>query len=136
MKRVIVSLLCALVVIASAIAAPPSNFAGEYADKNFLNGQAVFQMSIEQNGNAVVVWFSAGYNDGHGAGPQAGGKGRVTSNGTVEFTFDDSSRNVGTGTITRAGDDLIVSLRTTRVADSACLAFYQQKIHLKRAGKK
>ena len=134
MNRIAVSML--LILASSAFAAGVSSFAGEYADKSFLSGQAVFQMSIEQNGNAVVVWFSAGYNDGHGAGPQAGGKGRVTGNGTVEFTFDDTSKNVGTGTITRAGEDIVVSLQTTRVSDSRCLEFYRQNIRLKRAGKK
>ncbi len=124
------------VLAASAIAAGASNFAGEYADKNFLNGQAVFQMSLEQSGNSVTVWFSTGYTDGHGAAPEAGGTGKVTNKGTVEFKFDDTSKNVGTGTITRAGDDIIVSLKTTRVADSRCLEFYRQNIRLKRAGKK
>ena len=50
---------------AVAISADAQNFAGEYADRNFLNGQATFQMSLEQSGNTVSVWFSAGYNDGH-----------------------------------------------------------------------
>jgi hypothetical protein len=127
-------LLVALALV--SIAAGPPNFAGEYADKSFLGGQAVFQMSLEQSGNFVKVWFSIGYNDGHGAAPEAGGTGKVTSNGTVEFKFDDTSKNVGTGTITRAGEDIVVSLKTTRVADSRCLEFYRQNIRLKRAGKK
>jgi len=134
MNRITVPML--FVLAASAIAAGASNFAGEYADKNFLNGQAVFQMSLEQSGNSVTVWFSTGYTDGHGAAPEAGGTGKVTNKGTVEFKFDDTSKNVGTGTITRAGDDIIVSLKTTRVADSRCLEFYRQNIRLKRAGKK
>jgi hypothetical protein len=91
--------------IGAAIAAETPSFAGEYADKNFLSSQAVFQLSLEQNGNSVTVWFSAGYNDGHGAAPEAGGTGKVTNKGTVEFTFDDTSKNIGTGTITRTGDD-------------------------------
>jgi hypothetical protein len=127
-------LLVALALV--SIAAGTSNFAGEYADKSFLGGQAVFQMSLEQRGNFVKVWFSTGYSDGHGTAPEAGGTGKVTSNGTVEFKFDDTSKNVGMGTITRAGDDIIVSLKTTRVADSRCLEFYRQNIRLKRAGKK
>src|SRR5437867_13115867 len=136
MKRVITSLLFVLVVIASAIAAQPTNFAGEYADRNFLNGQATFQMSLEQSGNALSVWFSAGYNDGHGIQPVADGNGKITSKGTVELTFTDSARNAGTGTITHAGDDIIVSLKTTRVADSRCVELYRQNMRLKKVGKK
>src|SRR5947209_14648379 len=117
------------------VAAGPPNFAGEYADKKFLNGQGVFQLSLEQTGNNVSVWFSAGYNDGHGAAPEAEGTGKVSSKGTVEFKFEDSSKNAGTGTITRAGDNVVVSIKTTRVADSRCLVFYGQNMRLKRVGK-
>jgi hypothetical protein len=135
MKRGIVPPLLAIAIGTTAIAAGPTNFAGEYADKGFLGGQAVFQMSLEQSGNTVTVWFSAGYTDGHGAAPEASGAGKVTGEGTVDFTFQDSSKNAGTGTIARAGDGVIVSVTTTRVADSTCLAFYGQNMRLKRIKK-
>src|SRR5438477_13064337 len=70
-------------------AADTPGFAGEYADKRFLNGQAVFQMSIEQHGNTASVWFSAGYNDGHGSAPEGEGKGNVTGKDVLEFAFKD-----------------------------------------------
>ena len=93
-------------------------------------------MSLEQSGDTVSVWFSAGYNDGHGATPEADGTGKVTNKGTVEFKFKDSSKNAGTGRIVPAGEGIIVSLKTTRVSDSSCLEFYGQKMRLKRVGKK
>jgi hypothetical protein len=136
MKRAIVPLLSFLVAIVSTIAAAPTNFTGEFADKSFLGGQATFQMSLEQSGNTVTVWFSTGYNDGHSIQPIADGSGKPNSKGIVEFTFKDSSHNAGTGTITRAGDDIVVSLKTTRVADSRCLELYRQNMRLKRVGKK
>ncbi|HTG31220.1 MAG TPA: hypothetical protein VK818_23625 [Methylomirabilota bacterium] len=111
------------------------NFAGEYADKNFLNGQAVFQMSLQQSGDTVWVWFSAGYNDGHGAAPEADGTGKVTNKGTVEFKFKDSSKNAGTGRIALAGEGIMVSFKTKHVSDSSCLEFYGQKMRLKRVWK-
>ncbi len=92
-------------------------------------------MSLEQNGNTLSVWFSAGYNDGHGAGPEAEGPGKVTSKGTVEFKFEDSFSNTGTGTIVRSSQDVIVSLKMTRVVDSRCVAFYGENIRLKRVKK-
>lgn len=136
MKCFVVPLCCILLGIVSVIAAQSMNFAGEYADRSFLNGQAAFQMSLEQSGSTLSVWFSAGYNDGHGLQPVADGNGKITSKGTVEFTFTDSARNAGTGTITRAGEDIIVSLKTTRVADSRCLELYRQNMRLKKVGKK
>lgn len=117
-------------------AAAPSNFHGEWADKKFLKGQAVFQMSLEQNGNNVLVFFSAAYNDGHGATPEADAKGKVTSKGTVEFQWKDSFKNSGTGTITRDGADVIVSIKPTKVVDSRCVVFYGDNLRLKPAGVK
>ena len=134
MKNRSLILLVALAIV--SIAAGPPDFAGEYADRNFLSGQATFQMSLEQSGSVVTVWFSAGYNDGHGLLPVADSNGKITSKGTAEFTFKDSARNAGTGTITRAGDDIIVSLKTTRVADSRCVELYRQNMRLKKVGKK
>lgn len=118
-----------------AFAASTTDFTGEYADRNYLGGQAAFQMSLEQAGNAVSIWFSSGYNDGHSIQPVADGNGKVSGKGTVEFTFKDSNGNAGTGTITRSGDDIIVSLKTTRVADQRCLELYRQNIRLKRQKK-
>jgi hypothetical protein len=129
-------LLLGAIVLAFSISAARAQFAGEYADRNFLGGQAAFQMSLEQTGNAVSVWFSAGYNDGHSIQPVADGTGRASPKGMVEFTFKDSSQNAGNGTITRAGADIIVSLKTTRVADSRCLELYRQNMRLKRVSKK
>jgi hypothetical protein len=123
-------------VVSALLSAEPPNFAGEYADKKLLNGQGVFQMSLEQNGNNVSVFFTAAHNDGSGAAPEADGTGKVTSQGTVKFKFEDNFKNLGTGTIKRAGDDVIVSIKTSRVADARCLEFYKENMRLKPAGKK
>ena len=126
-------LLVALALV--SIAAGPPNFAGEYADKKFLNGQGVFELSLEQNGNNVTVFFSAVYSDGHGAAPEANGTGEVTNKGTVEFKFEDSFNNTGTGTIRRAGDDVIISIKMLNVAEPRCLQFYGENMRLKRVKK-
>ena len=113
------------VLVATAyptFSAEPS-WAGEYADKKFLNGQAVFQLSIEESGNAMQVSFDAAYNDAHGAAPDGQGPAKIAGNGTLEFKWEDSFKNSGSGRISRAGEDIIVSMETTRVVDSRCLAF-------------
>jgi hypothetical protein len=131
------NLIAATITLALLITrANAQNFAGEYADRKFLSGQAVFQMSLEQSGSTVTVWFSAGYNDGRGTAPEASGSGKVTSKGTVDFTFKDSDGNAGTGTITRAGNDVVVSVKATKVGDSRGLVFYRDGIHLSRQAKK
>jgi hypothetical protein len=124
-----------MVLAIAAIAADAPSFTGEYADKKLLGGNAVFQMSLEQSGNTVSVWFSAVRNDGTGADPEATTTGKVASNGKIEFSFTDSFKNSGTGTIARAGDDVIVSMKATRVADSRCSPFYGQNMRLKRVKK-
>ena len=118
-----------------ARAADSPSWAGEYADKKFLNGRAVFQLSIEQSGSAMQVTFDAVYADGHGAAPEGQGSAKVSGN-TLQFTFKDSFGNAGSGTITRAGEDIIVSIKPSHVADARCLAFYGQNMRLKRVGKK
>ncbi len=124
--------LVALGAATSKTYSAEANWAGEYADKKLLNGQAVFQMSLELSENSVSVWFSAGYNDGHGCAPEATGAGKVDAKGSLKFTFRDSANNSGTGTITREGEGIIVSLKTARVADPRCLVFYGQSVRLKR----
>jgi len=111
------------------------NWTGEYANKNFLNGQAVFEFSIAQSADAIKIAFDAAYNDAHGAAPDGEGQARITGKNTLEFKWEDSFRNSGTGTIMRAGDGITVSMKTTRVVDSRCLAFYGQNMRLKRVGK-
>ena len=127
------SILAASLLVSAADA---PKFAGEYADKKFLNGQAVFQLSLEQSGNAVDIFFAAGYNDGHGTAPETTCKGKVTAKGAVEFKFVDSDGNSGTGTITRAGNDVVISIKATMVRDKRALVFYRDGIRLTPANKK
>jgi hypothetical protein len=123
-----------LLVIASNgfSAEPEPHWVGEYADKEFLNGQAVFQMSITQSGNTIQIGFDAAYNDAHGAAPDGEGHAEITGKDTLQFKWEDSFKNSGTGRITRAGKDVIVSMKTMRAVDSRCLVFYGQKMRLKR----
>ena len=108
------------------------NWAGEYADKNFLNGQAVFELTIEQSGSAVQVSFDAGFFDAHGAAPDGEGQAKIASKNKLAFNWEDSFHNLGTGTITRAGDGIVVSMKTTHLVESRCLMFYGQNMRLKR----
>jgi hypothetical protein len=94
----------------------------------------VFQLSIEQSGGAMQVAFDAAYADGHGAAPEAEGPAKVSGQ-TLTFKFEDSFGNTGTGTITRAGDDIVVSINPTQVKEPRCLAFYGKNMRLKRAKK-
>ena len=118
----------------AAGAADSTGWAGQYRAEKFLSGRAVFQLSIEQSGNKMQVSFDAAWADGHGAAPEAEGPASVSGN-TVTFTFKDTFDNSGTGTITRAGNDIIVSINPTHVVEPRCLAFYGKNMRLKRAGK-
>lgn len=117
-------------------AADAPKFTGEYADKKFLSGQAVFQLSLEQKGNTVDIFFAAGYNDGHGTAPEANCKGNVNAKGTVEFKFVDSDGNSGAGTIARAGNAVVVSIKATTVRDQRAIVFYRDGIRLTPVNKK
>ena len=127
--------MIALAVIGTVTAAGPAKFDGEFVDKKFLEGQGVFEFSIYQSGSALEIAFDAAYSDGRGATPDATGAGKVNGN-TAQFTWKDSVGNTGTGSISLAGDDIIVSMKTVHVADPHCLAFYRENMKLKRMGKK
>jgi hypothetical protein len=120
--------------IGTTLTSGPAKFDGEFVDKKILNGQGVFQFSVHQSSNALDIGFDAAYSDGHGATPDATGAGKVNGN-TAQFTWKDSYGNTGTGTISLAGDDIVVSMKAVHVADPSCLTFYRQNMKLKRTGK-
>ena len=115
-------------------AADSPGWAGQYREDKFLGGRGVFQLSIEQSGSKMKVSFDAAWVDGHGAAPEAEGPATVTGN-TLTFTFKDTFENSGTGTITRAGNDIIVSINPTHVVEPRCLAFYGKNMRLKCVAK-
>lgn len=126
------SIVVLLISIATTALAAEPNWTGEYVARNFLNGQAAFQLSIEQSGNAIQVSFDAAYKDAHGAAPDGEGLAKIAANGSLEFKWEDSFKNSGTARIRRVGEDVILSMKTTRVVDERCLAFYGENMRLKR----
>jgi hypothetical protein len=120
---------------AVANAADSAGWAGQYRGDKFLAGRAVFQLSIEQSGSAIKVSFDAAWVDGHGAAPEAEGPATVSGN-TLNFKFEDSFGNKGTGTVTRSGNDVVVSINPTHVAEPRCSQFYGKNMRLKRVAKK
>ena len=131
----LLTLLITSIVLPLAVrAAEPIGWAGHYRDEKYLNGRAVFQLTIEQSGNAMQVSFDAARVDAHGAAPEAEGPAKV-SGSTLTFTFKDTFDNSGSGTVTKSGNDIVVSLNPTHVAEPRCLAFYGKNIRLKRVVK-
>ncbi len=96
-KSLPVCLTALLLVAVRLISAQEQSWAGEYVDKKFLDGKAVFEMSIEQSGNAIQVSFDAAYSNGHGAEPEGQGPAKIRGKDTLEFTFKDSFNDSGTG---------------------------------------
>lgn len=123
-----------LLVSHRALAAD-SSWTGEYSDKKFLNGTAVLQLSIEQSGAKIQVSFDAANNDGSGCAPEAQGMATASGKDKLQFTFRDNQGNAGNGTITRSGDQLIVSLKATKMANPGCARFYRDNIRLTRTKK-
>jgi hypothetical protein len=134
LRRIALTTLLMVATFLVVRAADTSSWAGEYRADKFLNGRAVFQLSIGQTGGAMQVTFDGAYVDGHGAAPQGQGPAKVSGN-TLQLKFEDSFGNTGTGTITRAGDEIAVSMKTSHVAEARCLAFYGQNMRLKRVQK-
>ena len=136
MKLRVLFTLASVLAAHLCLAGAGENWSGQYSDQNFLGGKAVFQLSIEQSGGAIQVSFDAAHKDAHGAAPEGQGPAKVSGKDTLTFKFEDSFSNSGTGTIKRAGNDIILSMKTTRVAESRCMVFYGDNMRLKRVGKK
>ncbi|MGH7982056.1 MAG: hypothetical protein ACREFF_02790 [Candidatus Udaeobacter sp.] len=119
-------LLLGAIVFAFSASAAHGQFAGESVDKSYQDGSAVFQMSIEGSGNSTQVWFSAIKHTGEGAAPEGQGTGKVTDKGKLEFKFEDSCKNSGTGTITKSGDDIIISVSPSRKADAGSVHVFRR----------
>jgi hypothetical protein len=124
-----------ILALASQALCSHTDWAGQYANENLLDGKAAFELSIEQSRNAIDVSFNAAYADGHGAAPDGGGEAKISGSNTLEFKWEDSFNNSGTGKITRAGKSIIVSMKATRVEEPRCLAFYGDNMRLKRVTK-
>jgi hypothetical protein len=124
--------LTLILAVHLCFASTAENWAGEYSDKKFLSGSATFQLTIEGSGNKIQVSFDAVNNDGSGCAPEAQGMARTIGKDKLQFSFRDSEGNAGNGTITRAGDGLLVSLKATKVAKQDCTKFYRDSIRLKR----
>jgi hypothetical protein len=129
------SIVCLAMLSSTVVAADSSAWAGQYRDDKYLNGRAVFQLTIEQSGGAMQVSFDAAWVDAHGAAPEAEGPAKMSGN-TLTFTFKDSFDNSGSGTVTRSGNDVVVSINPTHVVEPRCLGFYGKNIRLKRVAKK
>jgi hypothetical protein len=127
------AVVLALSTVWPVAAADPTDWTGEF--KTSVHGGGVFEVSLEKQGDVIQLSFNAAYSDGHGAAPDGSGTGKITPKGTVEFTFEDSFSNTGTGTISRAGKDIIVSMKMTNVAEPRCLPFYGENMRLKRVKK-
>ena len=126
----------AVAITSAALAADPGNWAGEFKNAKLLNGKATFQLSIEQQGSKVQVSFDAVRNDGKGAAPEAQGAAKIVDQQTLQFRFEDNFRNAGIGTIKRSADDVILSIKTTRVGNKEAAMFYGENMQLKRVGKR
>src|SRR5262249_10456997 len=124
MKIAIVSTLLLLLAVLISQAGE-ANWVGNYTDKKFLNGTAVFQLNILQEGNQISVDFDAVYSNGQGCAPQANGPAKIVDKNTLNFTFTDTSNNSGTGTIKRIPEGVIISVKPTRVVDPRCVVFYR-----------
>jgi hypothetical protein len=124
----------ALLLLAGSVSfAAESNWAGEYSDKKFLNGSATFQLTIEQQGGKIQVSFDAVNNNGQGCAPEAQGMATTSGKDKLTFSFRDNQGNAGTGTITRAGEDLVLALKATKIAKQDCTKFYRDNIRVKKA---
>lgn len=142
-RRIAFAVLFLFVMGSAGHAADTTGWSGVYFTKQHLKGQAYFQLGIHQTGNSMQIVFNAAYTDGHGPAPEGHGSakpmkewqaGVAVGKDTLEFRFQDSCKNSGSGTIKRAGNDIIVDFIFANGVDKGCLDFYGRNMRLRRAG--
>src|SRR3954464_967973 len=70
-------------ILATFLSAKEATWSGNYTDKKYLNGQAVFQLNMRQEGAPITVVFDAVFPDGHGCAPQENGPATTVNNDTL-----------------------------------------------------
>ena len=79
MKTALFSAAFIALFLTASLLAKEANWTGNYTDKKYLNGQAVFQLNILQEGGTITADFDAVYTDGHAAHPRAMGPPRSST---------------------------------------------------------
>lgn len=107
-------------------------------------GSMELDLKIEQDGNNIRISFFVLATERAPCGFNGHATGKLSDQGTLEFRWEDSLKNSGTGTIrdlnakdVRAWqgkrphlstDDIIVTMKTTHIENSRCLQCYGQDI--------
>lgn len=103
-------------------AQPAPDFSGRYERAG--DSKSVFILYVRQAGANADVEFSASKADGSGAAPDGTGTGRLNDKGELEFTFEDSFGNKGTGTLKKTGGSLQLNLKATTVNEARAVKLY------------
>jgi hypothetical protein len=113
--------------VGQCMAGPLSNVAaGDFTGHYELtkDGPRVFALDVTQKGKEADVGFSAANENGAGAAPDGGGKGRINGKGELEFAFTDSFENTGTAVLRRDGKLFRLSMEMGKVADPGAVVHY------------
>ena len=89
-----------------------------------------FRLSVKQSGSKAQVSFTAAFGGGHIAAPDGWGTGTVFRTGELQFHFEDSFSNEGTGKFERRGKAYVLTIHTTKVVEQRPLMLYEDPIRL------
>ncbi len=134
MKRLLI--LLALTLALPAVAAPKKpatppaekapqpapDFTGRY--ERARDGKSIFILHVRQAGASAEIEFSASKADGSGAAPDGTGTGNLNDKNELEFTFEDSVGNKGTGVLKKTGQSLQLTMKAETVNDPRAVKLY------------
>ncbi len=103
-------------------AAEKPDFTGRYERTG--DAKTVFILHVRQTGDSAELEFSAGNADGSGAAPDGNGSGTMSEKGELDFTFEDSFGNKGTGTLKKTAAGVQVTMKPEKVTEPRAVKFY------------
>lgn len=107
---------------AEKAAQPAPDFTGNYERAG--DSKAVFILHVRQAGNNAELEYSASKADGTGAAPDGNGSGSLNDKGALEFTFEDSFGNKGTGTLKKTGKSFQLDLKAVTINEPRAVKLY------------
>lgn len=94
------------------------------SDRGAFDRDSFVALSVHEQSGQVVIRFFAFRPSGRGAAPEGSGIGSFTSDGSVQFSFEDSFGNRGNGIFRRRGRNYQLTIDISEVANGRCFRFF------------
>jgi len=123
----LVAVSCVLLVSCAAPLSKNQNYSGSYQSVAS-DTDSRLSLEINQEGDSAKIELSAGNVSGRGTAPDASGTGKITTDGSLRFTFEDSFENKGSGELKPEGKFYRIKWNALEFKDSRAGEHYTERL--------